>query len=211
MEPFTQWATSSNYAVKWLAYSPQTPMGSVETIHNNCCRKPRRHNARKSPQAMRNHFRRLTLRARRPYRGLGWHPTGTNYSYGPIHATEMPSSACSTRLVTTIIDLAALNGPLHRAKCHYKLLFRQSWFTTDCRFNAYQAISLGSFYNDLNLRWNCCAFLLCSMYKSPCIKNNIIVVTLVLHNSYNALHIVFALWFGDTKLLVLRLTVSGIY
>ena len=42
--------------------------------------------------------------------GLGWHPTGKNYSSEPIHATEMPSSAWGTRFVTASTDLAALNG-----------------------------------------------------------------------------------------------------
>ena len=78
--------------------------------------------------------------------GLGWHLTGKNYSSEPIHATEMPSSAWGTRFVTTIIDLAALNGLLHRAKCHNKLLFSKWWFMTDCWFNPYQTISSDSFH-----------------------------------------------------------------
>ena len=49
--------------------------------------------------------------------GLGWHPTGMNYSFEPIHVMDMQSSAWETRFVTTIIDLATLNNLLHRAKC----------------------------------------------------------------------------------------------
>ena len=64
--------------------------------------------------------------------GLGCHPTGKKYASGPIHTTEMPSSAWGTRFATTIIDIAALSSPLHRAKCHNKLLFSKWWFTTDC-------------------------------------------------------------------------------
>ena len=48
--------------------------------------------------------------------GLGWHPTGKNYSSEPIHVTGMQSSAWDTWFVTTIADLAALNDMLHRAK-----------------------------------------------------------------------------------------------
>ena len=44
----------------------------------------------------------------------------------------------STRLVTTIIDLAALNSLLHRAKCHNEPLLSNDGFTTSCRFNPYQ-------------------------------------------------------------------------
>ena len=41
LEPSTQWATSWNHTITGLAYSPQKPMGSVETIHKNCCRSTR--------------------------------------------------------------------------------------------------------------------------------------------------------------------------
>ena len=40
--------------------------------------------------------------------GLGWHPTGKNYSSEPIHVTDMQSSAWGTRFVTTIINVADL-------------------------------------------------------------------------------------------------------
>ena len=48
-------ATSRNHAIKWLTYSPQTPLGSVETIHKNCCRRPGHHNAQIFTQTMCNH------------------------------------------------------------------------------------------------------------------------------------------------------------
>ena len=79
--------------------------------------------------------------------GLEWHPTGKNYSSEPIHAPKMPSSAWGTRFVTTIIDLDALNGLLHRGKCHNKLLLSKWWFPIDCRFNPYQTMPLNSFRN----------------------------------------------------------------
>ena len=41
MEPSTCWATSRNHVIKGLAYSPQTPLCSVETIYKNCCRNTR--------------------------------------------------------------------------------------------------------------------------------------------------------------------------
>ena len=97
---------------------------------------------------------------------LGWNLTGKNYSSEPIHATLVPSSAWGTRFVATIIgliDLAALNGLLHRAlyrtKCHNKLLFSKWWLTTDFRFNPYQTTSSSNFHNYQNPRWNWCAFL----------------------------------------------------
>ena len=79
--------------------------------------------------------------------GLEWHPTGLNYSSKPIHATEMPRSAWSTQFVKSVIDLAALNKLL-AAKYTNKRLFSNWWLSTDCWFNPYQTISLGSVHND---------------------------------------------------------------
>ena len=69
LEPSMKWVTSRNHIVKELAYSPQTSMGAVEIIHKNCCRKLGHHIARISTRTARNHLRRLTLCARRPYWG----------------------------------------------------------------------------------------------------------------------------------------------
>ena len=81
-----------------------------------------------------------------------------------IHLSPFMSRRCrlvhrDTQFVTTIIDLTALNGLLHRTKCHDKLLFSNGWFTTSCWFDLYQTISLGSFYNHSISRWNWCAVL----------------------------------------------------
>ena len=54
--------------------------------------------------------------------GLGWYPTGKNYSSECIHVKDMQSTARGTWFVAIIIDLAALNGPQHRVKIHNKLL-----------------------------------------------------------------------------------------
>ena len=76
---------------------------------------------------------------------------------------EMQNSAWGTGFVTTIIDLAALNSRLHRAKWHNKLLFSKWRFMTNCWFNPsampFWTISLGSFHNYKISRWNWCAFL----------------------------------------------------
>ena len=63
--------------------------------------------------------------------GLRWHPTGKMH-------TE--SRAWGTRFFIIIIDLAALESLLHRAKWHNKFFFSKWWFTTNCLFSPYQTI-----------------------------------------------------------------------
>ena len=95
--------------------------------------------------------------------GLGWHPPGKNWLSEPIPVTDMTSSARGKRFVTTIIDLAALNGLTHRAKCHNKLLFSSGWFTTSCWFILYQKCLLFSIYFLLMM-----LFLMCSSSSWCC-------------------------------------------
>ena len=94
---------------------------------------------------------------------MGWHTTGKNYSFEPIHAMETKRSTWDTWFVTTIIDLAALNSLLHRAKCHNKLLFDKWWLKTNSWFKP--SNFFGNFHNPLISCWIFCAFhFLCSLY-----------------------------------------------
>ena len=133
LEPSTQWATSRNHPVKELAYSPQTSVGSVETIHKNCFRKPGRHNARISTQTMRNHLGRLTLRARRPCRGhimnrqrhaarLHWFTVQRLFFLNLPH-TEFPWIKCSP--YTALANVLTILYPLeHRRRTDWQIRSR---------------------------------------------------------------------------------------
>ena len=113
---------------------------------------------------------------------LGWHSTGKNYSTDPIHATEMQSSAWGTWFVTIAIDLTALNGRLHRAKCHNKLLFSKWWFTTDCWFNPHQTDFFGQFSHLLNfpLKLMCVSFFCSVCIHMYCMRGKPVYMRILL-------------------------------
>ena len=114
-----------NHTISRLAYSRQTPMGSVDTIQKNCYRKPGHHNVRISTQTMRNDLRRLTLRARQPYWGpilnmqqraarLNW-VTVQRLSFLNLPHTGLPQIKCSP--YTTLASLLIVLYPIeHRRR-----------------------------------------------------------------------------------------------
>ena len=78
---------------------------------------------------------------------------------GPFMSRRCRVVHRGTRFVTTIIDIAARNGLLHRAKCHNKLSFSNGWFITSWWYNPYQIV-FGQFLQLLNspLKLMCVSF-----------------------------------------------------